>query len=221
MERPALRTRGLSLAEVLVTSFLMTLLLGLAVAFLIPTLRAQTRGAVAAGLQEQAVLALNRVAMRLQQSSAPGISLYNRNPGNQETYPAGYSEAFPVVLAVVAIKSVLQDTQLDWSDRPQALFFDRAASQLRAVEWPTTPPPLSVTLTSAGPTRLTDADLLSLAQPTTGGTHTNLGRDVAYFDVAHSLGRGSAVGNLLTITILLRSGQSQSFRMQRQVHLRN
>ncbi len=212
----------MTLAEVIVVGFLLSMLATLAVQFLIPCLRAQTQGTIQAGLEEQGTLAVNRVAMWLQQSAPPGVSLYNANPPSPaESYPAGFSVDFPVLLAVIPIKQVLGDTTLEWADRPRALCYDRAAQVLRQVEWPQAPPSIPLTFTSAGPDRLTQASLLTLADPSSGGSRTDLCRNLAFFDISTSMGRGITIGSLVTVTLRLEGGGSQQHRIQRQVHLRN
>lgn len=212
----------MTLAEVVVTGFLLFMLFSLAVQFLIPCLRAQTRGTIQAGLEAQGTIAVNRLGMWLQQSAAQGISLYNANPpAPAESYPDGFPEDIPVLLAVIPIKQVLGDTTLEWADRPRALYYDRSERVLRQVEWFQAPPPIPMTFTSAGPERLTRASLLALAQPASGGSRTNLCRDLAFFDISHSLGRGINIGSLLTLTLRFEGGASQRFRLERQVHLRN
>lgn len=212
----------MTLAEVIVVGFLLSMLATLAVQFLIPCLKAQAQGTVQAGLEEQGTLAVNRVAMWLQQSAPPGVSLYNANPPSPaESYPEGFPVDFPVLLAVIPIKRVLGDTTLEWADRPRALAYDRVARVLRQVEWPQTPPPIALTMTSSGPDRLSQGALLTLADPASGGTRTHLCRDLAFFDITTSAGRGITIGSLVTVTLRLQGGGSQQHRIQRQVHLRN
>jgi len=217
------KSKGMTLAEIIVTGFLLFMLFSLAVQFLIPCLRAQTRGTIQAGLEETGTLAVGRLTMWLQQSAPPGISLYNANPAPPaESYPPGYNEAYPVLVAVIPIKQVLGDTTLEWADRPRALSYDREARILWQIEWPQSPPPIAMTWTTAGPERLTRASLLTLADPSAGGgTRTSLCRNLAYFDISHSMGRGISIGSLVTFTLRLEGGASQQFRIQRQVHLRN
>lgn len=212
----------MTLAEVIVTGFLLFMLFSLAIQFLVPVLRAQTKGTIQAGLEESGTIAVNRLAMWLQQSAAPGISLLNLNPPvPAESYPDGYHEEYPVVLAVIPIKQVLGDTSLEWADRPRALYYDREARVLRQAEWPQAPPPVALTFTAAGPDRLSRTSLLALAQTPSGGVRSTLCRNLAFFDISHSLGRSINIGSLVTLTLRFEGGASQRFRLERQVHLRN
>ncbi|MHB2019228.1 MAG: PulJ/GspJ family protein, partial [Candidatus Xenobia bacterium] len=79
-----IRRTAFTIVELLVAATLSILLLGMMFAFLIPTMRASVRGSSRVEMQQQAVVALSRMAEDLEATAAAGIALYvdpaNYNP---------------------------------------------------------------------------------------------------------------------------------------------
>ena len=218
MARPVLK--GFTLAEVIAASFLAFLLLGLIIAFPVPSMRAQVRGTQQVELQERAVLALGVLARDLQRSGCAGLSLRNLNPTSGDAYPTSFSQEVPVTASIIEIQSVLGDTSLDWKTRPLLYWYNRVQGRLYRQEWTDTVPPMSLTLSSAAPARLPESDLVALAA-STSGTIRELVREAVWFDLSHSHGNGreDPPGPLITVSLHL-VHDANVYRITRQVLLR-
>jgi len=156
--------RGMTLIELLTTSALVLLVVGLAALLLVRTTRATLRGTMRVDMQQQGVLALEKMLTCMRRSCSGGISVRS---GDQ-----------PRAIAVCPISSptlrsgepapLQADGRLRWSSFFQIFYYHEASRQLRFREWPPGSVPASTLETSrAFPRRLSPA---RLAEVLTGST---------------------------------------------------
>ncbi|HEY3997510.1 MAG TPA: hypothetical protein VGO93_01505 [Candidatus Xenobia bacterium] len=114
--------QGNSLLELIVAMALSAVVFTLMVAYLVPTLRASTKGQVRAEMQQQAMLALGRIADDLQRSSPGGVSLNDSEfsalipktvaPGCPP--PTAPPQSTPVVLAIQRVNYEDTNGNTEW-----------------------------------------------------------------------------------------------------------
>lgn len=205
-------TEGVTLLETLVACTLTTLAFGLVFTFLIPSLRAQVRGASRAELEQVAVLAVNTLERDLKTSAGPGVSLL-ATTGSR-----------PVTLTVHSLVE-LTGAEQQWAPELIVYLWSRDSQRLLRGVWPPAPPALSLSLplVQSRALRLSAGDLNLLAgQP--DPPYRVLAREVVDCRVAHA-GTGEAVTSPLQLTLRLERevapSQTQVFELTRAVALRN
>lgn len=211
------RARGFSLVEILVSVALLSLVTGLFVAFLFPTMKHSAQGTARADLQQMAVMALDRIQRDLLESGTRGISTIPR----AEAEPRND----PVVVAAIPIQDVGADAQPLWAQRVVVYWWDEEARRLSRREWPPEPPTeLSVTLDPSRPRTLPYADLRALALQR-NGKEASVANDVVDFDVTDA-DPGPGVASPVVVRMTVERGVNQqeepeSVTMERSVTLRN
>lgn len=148
--------RGTTLIEVLVTTGLVFLVVGLAALLLVRTTRATLRGTMRVEMQQQGVLALEKVLAAMRLSCSGGVSVRS---GAQPRAVAVCPVSSPTLRS--GEPSPLQaDGRLRWSSFFQIFYHHEASRQLRFREWPPGSVPASALETSrALPRRLSPARL--------------------------------------------------------------
>lgn len=150
--------------------------------FLVPTMRMASLGTARVDIQQMAVLACNRVAADLQDSSAAAISLHSRvvaDPVSQ-----------PVVAAMVPIKEVDSQGKRVWEQVVVVYFWERDSKKL--LRRPMKSGDHGLSLPADRPTKLAPSELLPLAAAGTSGTQ--LASRVVNFDATEIVpGRAFAI----------------------------
>ena len=115
--------RAFTLVELLVAATLSILLLGMMFAFLVPTMRASVRGSSRVEMQQQAVVALSRMAEDLEATAPAGIAIYapDAMPANAADLPqlgANWTPLLmvkdPVDMSIVRLNNVNASGQQVW-----------------------------------------------------------------------------------------------------------
>lgn len=188
------------------------------VMLMVTSLNAQARAAVKVELQQQGIVAMNRIIKDLQTSIPAGVSLRKATPGQVNE---------PEVLSIHPIATVS-------SSDPPAQIFSR---QLIVYSWaPTTdriwrqefpPDPNNPPMSPPGPTafralRLNQADLLSLGRNLPPAAR-QVGADITAFNVT-TPAAAPMIGTPLTLTVSLEKlvrDRTYKFFLTRTVSLRN
>lgn len=211
------RLRGFSLVEILVSIALLSLVTGLFVAFLFPSMKHSAQGTARADLQQMAVMALDRIQKDLLESGTRGISTIPRKDADPRNDP--------VVVAAIPISDVGADSQPVWAERVVVYYWDDEAQRLFRREWPPGPPEeLTTALETARPRALPYGDMRALALQR-NGKETSVANDVVDFDVSDA-DPGPGVTSPLVLTITVERGVTQQEKpetvtMERTVTLRN
>lgn len=121
-----------TLIEMLAVCFLLSLTLSLSIEFLIPAIRASTRGSIRVDLQQEAIHALSSLCSEMQRSSPSGISLN--------------SSTNPIAVAVCPLSRpasragepapVQPNGTLVWSSFFSLYYVEPASGEFRLQEWP-------------------------------------------------------------------------------------
>lgn len=155
--------RAFTLLELLVTMTLLTLVVALGLAFLLPVLRASTRGTLRVEMEQQATVAMNRLVTDLRRTSVSGLSLR--------------SGPDPVAVAACPVSGpdlragqpgpVQPDGTVVWSDFFILYSWTAAEAKLKRREWPPGAPSPGPLETSILNPRHLSADRMAeiLAQP--------------------------------------------------------
>ncbi len=171
--------RAYSLLEVILSLALITLVMGLTLAFLFPALRASVRGTLRVEMQQQAVTALNRLCSDVRRTSVAGLSLRSGPP--------------PIAVAACPVSGpdlrsgqpgpMQPDGTVVWSDFFVIYYLDESSRKLMRREWPPGPPAPTVEETTIiKPRRLSPARLAQiLSQP--AANEMVLATDVASFEI--------------------------------------
>ncbi|HXE73733.1 MAG TPA: hypothetical protein VNO81_13810 [Candidatus Nitrosotenuis sp.] len=206
---------GATLIEVLVGGGLAVLVLTVLIMFLLAAFKFSGQGTARVEMQQQAVVALERMASELQRSSTEAVALLSRDPLKPQN---------PVAFALTRLKDVSGEGDPIWEEKLIVYYWDRERSLLLRREWPPAPPTLGLSLSSRRANKVSPADLISLAS-STNGTEKLLARGVCSFDVTHA-GSGSSIEPPLTLTLGLerevaRQKGPETFQLSRTVTLRN
>lgn len=185
--------------ELIVGTALLGLLAAMFVWFLIPTMRIANLGTTRVDIQQMAVLACNRLAADLQDSSGEAISLHSGAAADPLSQP--------VVVAMIAIKDVDSQGRRVWEPQVTAYAWDRGSQRLLRRTYPPGSG-LSVPLPVDRPTRFAAADLLLLAEPTPSSTQ--LASRVVDFDTTEIVTRRA-----YAITIAIEEGVSGKHKAER------
>jgi prepilin-type N-terminal cleavage/methylation domain-containing protein len=145
------RNRGFTLLEVLISASLLLLLLGLLFTFLVPTMKASVRGSVRVEMQQMAVLALNKMVGDLQNTTAAGLSLSQRNP---------------VSIGIVRIEGVTSEGMQIW-EKNMIVYALLDGVLIRKV-YPPGPPSIDLNLNGTTPRRVAAANLVTIAKEING-----------------------------------------------------
>ena len=184
------------------------------VAFLITSLQAQARMAVRVDVQEQAMMACNRVARDLQGSVLAGVSL-RKSAGSQ-----------PEVLAIHPLVGVSTGDPPSQIFSRQVVVYAWKPGQGRIVRqlWPADPshPPAGAIPTVFKPFRVNQDDLLTLGN-SSNATAPSFGGDVTAFNVT-TPATPPQISPPITLTLSLAKsvkGRNYSYTLTRKLSLRN
>jgi prepilin-type N-terminal cleavage/methylation domain-containing protein len=123
--------RGFSLLELMVAMVLSLVVLGLTIAFLIPTMRASARGSARVEMQQQAVVALGRIASDLERSAPAAVSLntgaYSAILPKSSPTATPPPQKTPVVLAVQRLANVNSSGDQMWENQMEIYVWDPGA----------------------------------------------------------------------------------------------
>lgn len=198
--------KGFTLLEITVTAVLLSMVMLLAIRFLVPTMRISARGTLRVEMQQTAVVALNRLITDYERSSPAGI---------------GLRLTAPVAVSVCPVVRVQPDGADVWSDSFILYSYDVPTRQLRRREWPPgapSPTTEELTITKArrlGPDRIAGI----LAEPP--ARQIILAADVDSFQILQPPG---ATGDMLIQPVrfqLTLKRQDQTFTCTRSAFVRN
>jgi len=209
-------TLGFTIIEILVAALLLTLLLSLIFAFLVPTMKAAALGSARAEMQQEALRSLDAMGCDLMSSASSGISL---------CAPAADPEKGPLYIGILRVVNVDPQGNNIWERSLTVYCWKGAGSPLIRKVWsPASPPSLAVILSPDTPSRFEESDLSKIAdEPGLNGQV--LARDVSALLVTSS-GMGASVCSPvelgITITRKAATGRSspERFHLTRSVCLR-
>lgn len=193
------RQRGFTLLELIVAAVLMVLLLGMMFNFLIPTMRASAKGSARVEMQQQAVVALGKIADDVERSAPAGVSINTAG-----VYLGSGNQTSSVCLAVQRLSDVSSGGTQSWDLHITAYCWNGLT---------TTPSPLvrkifnsplpdGTSLSQTSPSKLSDSTLNTLLSNT--GTYSNdtLATGVLQMQVT-SNGIGALLSNPVTVRLVL------------------
>lgn len=184
--------RGLSLLELLVAVALMGMLGTLFVWFLVPSMRISGQQSARAELQQQAVLAVNRVASVLQTTAAAGISR---------------RASEPVAVAAVPLVNVDNQGRQQWATNLTVVYWDKPGERLYEKVWEQGWSPPSLSFDPSRPATATAGQLLAIIDSPNGGARS-LATGVGLFSVTGAAG-DATLTMPLNVTLELRRQTSQ------------
>jgi len=207
---------GFTIIEILVAAFLLTLLLSLIFAFLLPTMKAAALGSARAEIQQEALRALDSMGFDLMSSASSGISLCQ---------PATEPEKGPLYIGILRVVNVDPQGNNIWEQALVVYYWKGAGSPLVRKVWsPASPPSLAIVISPDRPVRVGETDLSKIALDP-GLSGQVLARDVSELLVTNS-GMGASVSSPIELGITIarkaatgRSG-SERFHLTRSVCLR-
>ena len=207
------RTKGFTLVELLVAFALLGLLALMFVWFIVPTMRMASLGTTRVDIQQMAVLACNRIAAELLDTSPSGVSLYSRAQAD----PA----ADPVVVAIVPLRDIDESGHRVWENRVSVYFWQRSTGKLLLRHYPPGPPgALTVNpLPVDRPTQFPTVDLLALANASAQAV--NVANKVVSFDVTRVTGRRAYAVDMSIEEGVSGKQQAERFDYKKVVSLRN
>ncbi|CAN0381161.1 unnamed protein product, partial [Phaeothamnion confervicola] len=205
------RERGLTLAEILICIVLLVLVLVLSFNFLVPALRIATLGLLRVGMEEEAMIALNRLTGDLQMTTPNGVTISYTSPCLVATNwfvvnPSG---------------QVVDNTGLvQWEQQFHISYLDPTSGEFRHRIWPCNPPGSSdpalppALATGVNPKKISPASVLLPAIVGDRSVCTILAHDVSQFVIEPS-GANLQLVQPLKFTILIeRSGNTGSTKPQ-------
>ena len=149
------RCHGLTLFEALVAAALTLLLLHMIVTLLVPTMRYSVKGSVTAEIQQESLRAINKISDDLEMSCAGGVSL---------SIPASNPERGPVYLGIIRLQDTLPDGSKVWEKALIVYSWNGPGRPLIRKVWnESTPPSISIPLSSSIPSRYPESVLTSIA----------------------------------------------------------
>ncbi|MFN8609487.1 MAG: hypothetical protein U0931_18255 [Vulcanimicrobiota bacterium] len=206
--------RAFTLIEILLAAGIASAIATVMVAFLITSLQAQARMAVRVDVQEQGMMACNRVARDLQSTVLGGVSLRKS------------SASEPEVLALHPLVSVSSHDPPAQIFSRQVVVYSWTPGQRRIFRqlWPPDPnlPPAGSVPNAFRPFRVDQANLLSIAT-TPSPNQQSFGGDVTAFNVT-TPSQAPLVSAPITLTISLSKtvkGKPYDYTISRQLSLRN
>lgn len=183
---------GFSLLELLVAVALMGMLGTLFVWFLVPSMRISGQQSARAELQQQAVLAVNRVAAVLQTTAAAGVSR---------------RASEPVTVAAVPLVNVDSQGRQQWATNMTLFYWDKPGERLCEKVWEQGWSPPALTFDPGRPATATAGQLLAIIDSANGGPRS-LARGVKTFSVTGAAG-DATLTMPLNVTLELQRTTSQ------------
>ncbi|MBN9414225.1 MAG: type II secretion system protein [Candidatus Eremiobacteraeota bacterium] len=168
-----MRRRGMSLLETLLAGTLLTMVMGLALSFLIPTFRNSSRGGLRVEMQQQASIALERLVIDLEHGAPASVSILPA--------PTGTDEVSGV--AVQRMEGYTSSGSQLWEMQLIFYYWLPKTGTLKREIWKNgMNPSLSVTLLDYHPAHVTRQDLLAVINDGSS-PESNLARGVTKFSV--------------------------------------
>lgn len=205
------RSRGLTLAELLICIFLLIIVMGLSFNFLIPALRLSTLGLLRVGMEEEAMLALNRVGSDLQMTTPNGVTISYSSPC---AIAANWFVVNPS-------RQVVDSTGLiQWEQQFHVSYLDVASGELRNRIWPSTPPGSGdpalppALATGVNPKKLAPAAVLLPGIVSDRSVCTILAHDVSQFVIEPAGANLELIQPLKFTLVIKRSGNTGSTQPQ-------
>lgn len=192
---------GTTLLELLIMVCLFSLLGTLFVWFLVPSMRISGQQSARVELQQQAMLAVNRVAGVLQTTAAAGISRRDNDP---------------VTLAAVPLLDVDQQGRQQWATNMTVFYWDKTADRLYEKIWDKTfTPPPNLAFDPGRPALATPLQLLEIVN-SSQGVPRSLAQGVGNFSLVGA-GGDSTLTMALNVTVELQRKTSQKQELERYV----
>lgn len=146
---------------------IMLLLMGLLTQFLIPAMRYSAEGQVKVEMQQQAIIAINKMVADLQRTTVGGLSLRTVDP---------------VTMAVVRIDTIDGNGFPSWASEAQVYWYDSGRERLMRETYPPQPPALGTVFLTSKPSTFSSIDLQDIAS-TDNGAERSLAMNVKRFEV--------------------------------------
>lgn len=179
------RRGGLTLTEVIVAAALGLMALGLAWSYLIPVLRASTRGSLRVEMEQQALVALGKIVGDLQSSNVGGLSVRVTDP---------------VALVIQPLKGVREDGVQVWDQGVVVYYRDSESRALVRFEYPGDgADTLGLGLRNSRPRRLPAAVIRSLVD-VEGVRRVQVASGLSAFRLDHT-GGADGIGQPFRVTL--------------------
>lgn len=200
--------------ELLVALALFGLLLTGFIMFLMPTLKAMGRATAQTEVQQQALLAFERIERELRTSGSTGVQVFPQSLVGAGRRPG---------LSLTPLKGVDGKGQPNWANSLVAVWWNAADQRLRLKSWPPKNPPSFVS-----PPQLSEPAQLSLDEfeslaASNNGSEVNLAAGVISFDVLHGGANSSSLVPPLTLQIELErqvGHEYEKFKIHKVITLR-
>lgn len=206
--------KGLSLVEVLVAAGLAVLLLTCFLWFLVPSLSAMGRSTAQSEVQQQAVLALERIEREVRRSTVSGVGLYPKAAVAVTAAPGLY---------LTPLQDVNDKGQPNWALEVVAVWWNRAERRLWIKGWPPKDPAgFSQDPVLSRPAHLSGAEFQTLVS-SKNGTERSLAAGVVDFDLQHAGGASPTLVGPLSLHIELEREEGrhkQRFKFRKVFSLR-
>jgi hypothetical protein len=194
-----LKSRGLTLLEVLVTAALALLIGGLILQFIMDLFRTSARATTHDGLQSRATILLSRLSSELSQATLPSLALK------------------PDAVAFTRLLTLTGTGQRVWEEKSRVYSWESESKTLWFQECPPLPAGLTLVYTPTRPPHISDLALERIADPT-NGTMTPLSDGVTNFVLTQE-------GDVIRLTLALEApahdNRVERFELRKTVGLRN
>jgi len=185
--------KAFTLMEILVAAGLLGLLLLGFLLFLLPTLKVMGRASAQTEVQQQALLAFERIDRELRTSGSTAVGVFSQSLVGAGQWPG---------LCLTPLQGVDGQGQPNWAPRMLAFWWDSSEQRLMVKTWPPkNPPSFAQEPVLSRPARLTAIEFHDLVHGL-NGSERRLASGVTAFDVVHG-GTGSALVAPLTLQIEL------------------
>ena len=185
--------KAFTLMEILVATFLLGLLLVGFLLFLLPTLKVMGRASAQTEVQQQALLAFERIERELRTSGSTAVGVFSQSLVGAGQWPGLY---------LTPLQGVDGQGQPNWAPRLLAFWWNPTDQRLMMKTWPPkTPASFAQEPILSRPAHLSTTDFHDLINSTTA-TERRLASGGVAFDVIHA-GASSALVAPLTLQIEL------------------
>lgn len=205
--------KAFTLPELLVAFGLLAFLTLAFLQFLLPTLNAMARATAQSELQQQALLAFERIERELRTSASTAVGVLS-----QSTVGAGQAPG----LYLTPLQDVDGQGQANWEPKLLAVWWNPSSQRLLIKSWPPKDPPAFAQPPSVTrPAALSKLEFIDLTSGS-NGSERFLAAGVSRFDVTHG-GTGMALVPPLELHIELERQEGhhfERFKLNRVVSLR-
>ena len=175
------KARAMSIIEMLIACGVMGILLAMIADLVAPTITITTEGTMRVDLQEQGMIATNKMVYALQQTSPTGVSL---------SVPA--SPGGPMMAATNPLAGVDSFGYPLYQSQVQVFWTNTATKEIWTKSWPVSPPDPPYNFTTSTPNVVTPAQLSTIVN-TTNGTERRLVQYVNAFTIQQEPTSGGSV----------------------------